>query len=245
MLIALERDGVLVIALSNGKVNALDLDILVDLKQTFAQLSPGQPVVLTGSGRVFSAGVDLRDLVDGDDGYMSAFVGALSDAFLAVFDHDGPVVAAVNGPAIAGGYVLAAAADMRILSRGTICLAELSVGVPLPAVALELVRGVAGPFAQYLVTTARSVEPDEARQRGLVDELSPADQLLDRAIERARALGALPDGVFAFTKRQLQRDTRERILAHLSEENRVIELWCSPPVRLSVAGYVSRLGGSG
>ena len=74
---------------------------------------------------VFSAGVDLRALADGGAEYAGRFVAALSEAFLAVFDHPAPVVAAINGHAIAGGCVLAMCADVRLMSGGTIGLTEL------------------------------------------------------------------------------------------------------------------------
>jgi enoyl-CoA hydratase len=68
------------------------------------------------------------------------FLPALSAAFMAIFDHPGPVLAAINGHAIAGGCVIAAACDVRLMSAGKIGLAELSVGVPFPPSAMEILR---------------------------------------------------------------------------------------------------------
>ena len=102
-------------------------------------------VVITGSGSVFSAGVDLQRIVAGGPSYVREFLPALSDSFMAIFDHPGPVVAAVNGHAIAGGCVIAAACDVRLMAHGKIGLAELSVSVPFPPVAMEIMRYAVGP----------------------------------------------------------------------------------------------------
>jgi enoyl-CoA hydratase/carnithine racemase len=106
-------DGVGVVRLVHGKVNALDLELCRAIEQAMRDLDDVdgvvRAVVVTGTGRVFSAGVDLKRVVDGGAAYVAEFLPALSGAFRSVFDLGKPVVAAVNGHAIAGGCVLAAA----------------------------------------------------------------------------------------------------------------------------------------
>src|SRR5262249_41228244 len=153
----------------HGKVHALDLELLLAFTETMQRLAGGPAVVLTGTGTVFSAGVDLRRIVAGGPAYVREFLPALSAAFLAVFDHPRPVVAAVTGHAVAGGCVIAAACDVRLMSAGTIGLTELLVGVPFPTSALEIVRFAAGPAATGLALTGRALTPGEAFQIGLVD----------------------------------------------------------------------------
>ena len=135
-----QRSGVTVLRLRHGKVNALDVDLLRAITVAMREAPPDAAVVITGAGNAFSAGVDLKRIVDGGHSYVREFLPLLSAAFMAVFDHPGPVVAAINGHAIAGGCVLAAACDLRLMSRGTIGLAELSVGVPFPQAAVEILR---------------------------------------------------------------------------------------------------------
>ena len=142
-----QRSGVAVVRLSHGKVNALDLDLLRAITAALAGLDESAAVVITGTGTAFSAGVDLQRIVAGGPAYIQEFLPALSEAFLAIFDHPGPVLAAINGHAIAGGCVIAAACDVRVMSAGKIGLAELSVGVPFPTSAMEIFRHVAGPAA--------------------------------------------------------------------------------------------------
>ena len=153
-----DRSGVTVLRLKHGKVNALDTELLRAITAAFQDLDPTAAVVLTGHGSAFSAGVDLKRIVDGGQPYVREFLPALTETFLAVFNHPGPVVAAVNGHAIAGGCVLAAACDARLMSGGRIGLAELSVGVPFPTVALEIMRHAVGPAVGNLVLTARLLD---------------------------------------------------------------------------------------
>jgi enoyl-CoA hydratase len=242
MLTSEEREGALLLELSHGKVNALDLELLRALTGAFAAVPPDRPVVLTGAGRAFSAGVDLHRIEDGGSGYVAEFLAALSECFLAIFDHPAPVVAAVNGPAIAGGCVIAAACDQRLISAGPIGLAELAVGVPFPTSALEIMRGLVGPQVQDLVLTARTLAPEQAAAIGLVDELVTADELLPRAFEHAQRLGALPPGVFAFTKRQLHAPARERITARAADDDAVAgRLWASDQVGEAIRRYMRGL----
>ena len=99
-------------------------------------------LVITGQGKIFSAGVDLKRLSKEGAAYIRKFLPALDKLYDAVFFHPKPVVAAVNGHAVAGGAVLACCADRRIMARagGRIGVTELLVGVPFPALAFEIVR---------------------------------------------------------------------------------------------------------
>ena len=146
-----DYDGIAVLTLDNGPVNALDLELLSAVPGSLAAVADARAVVLTGSGRSFSAGVDLKRIIDGGPPYVEKFLPALSLAMLTVFEHPKPVVAAVNGHALAGGCVLAAACDTRLMSGGTIGLTELAVGAPFPTVPLEIMRHAVGPALDAMV----------------------------------------------------------------------------------------------
>jgi enoyl-CoA hydratase len=179
-------DGVTIVRIDHPPVNALDLDLLEAIIATMRNVEG--PVVITGGGRCFSAGVDLRALVDGGAGYAERFVTALSEAFLAVFDHPAPVVAAINGHAIAGGCVFAMCADVRLMSAGTIGLTELAVGVPFPVAALEICRFAMGPSVVRAALRANTIDADTALAQGWIDALVPSDDL----IPQATAIAVLP-----------------------------------------------------
>ena len=210
---------VAVLRMAHGKVQALDLELLEALEAALDEVEAGPrgALVLTGSGSSFSAGVDLFRLLEPDPDYRPRFLAALSSALRRLFLFPRPVVAAVNGHAIAGGLVLVCACDLRLVARGSARLGvpELSVGVPFPALVLEILRS-ATPPAQLpeLLYRGRVVGVDEALERGLVDELVETEALLARALERARELAALPPQAFALAKHQLRLPALDRLERH-------------------------------
>ena len=236
-----KRSSVTVLRLRHGKVNALDLEFLQAITAVMRDLDPNEAVVITGSGSVFSAGVDLRRIVEGGRPYVEEFMPALSEAFLAIFDHRGPVLAAVDGHAIAGGCVIAAAADVRIMSGGRIGLAELSVGVPFPPVAMEILRYAIGPAVGHLVLTAGLLDAPQAQSIGLVHEVTGPDVLLDAAVDRARQMAQVPAEVFEFSKRQLQRPARARLAGRGGDDAAVLQIWSSDRTREAIAQYLETL----
>jgi enoyl-CoA hydratase len=161
-----------------------------------------------------------------------------------VFSHPKPVVAAVNGHAIAGGCVLACAADRRLMVRegARIGVTELIVGVPFPAAAMEIMRCAIAPHLfEDTILTGATYEPRDALGRGLVDETLEPELLLDQAIAAARMLAALPPSVFALTKRQTRQPALERLdRVGGSIDAAVEEIWTEPETLERIREYVSR-----
>src|SRR5581483_10515937 len=135
--------AVLVLQLRHGKASALDVELCAALEaELVAAGESDRAVVITGTGNIFSAGVDLFRMLDGGAEYVDRFLPALDSLLRRLFTHPRPVVAAINGHALAGGWVLACAADHRVVtaSPAKLGLPELQVGVPFPPMALEVVR---------------------------------------------------------------------------------------------------------
>ncbi|WP_433472432.1 enoyl-CoA hydratase/isomerase family protein [Spirillospora sp. CA-142024] len=243
-------DGVGVVRLAHGKVNALDLEVCRAIGQTMRDLDdregPVRAVVVTGAGRAFSAGVDLKRVADGGAPYVAEFLPALSEAFRSVFDLGKPVVAAVNGHAIAGGCVLAAACDRRIMAAGsgTIGVPELRVGVPFPASALEIMRFALGPVAaRSVIFDGANHGPEAALALGLVDELSEPDALLDRALAVAGRMAAdIPADTFRHTKAQVRQEANERL--DRIAEPATVELWTTAATDGRIRAFMERTMGS-
>lgn len=224
---------VVVLRLAHGKVNALDLELLRALVQTLDELAEqGVPLVLTGRGTTFSAGVDLRRLVTEPGAYVPAFLGALSTAFRTLFGYPGPVVAAVNGHAIAGGLVLSAACDHRVAAdrSARFGLSELAVGVPFPTSAIEIMRHTVGTAgAQRLALSAELLDTPAALAAGLLDEVVADDMLLDTAVARAASRAARGLDAYRLTKRQLRRPATEAMdRAELAEDALMTAVWARP-----------------
>jgi enoyl-CoA hydratase len=241
------RGAVAVIRLGHGPVNALDLEFLQAIAATIGELDADPTVramVLTGNGRAFSAGVDLnRILAEGAD-YTRPFLAALSAGVLAPFRSATPVVAAVDGHAVAGGAVLAAGCDHAVCSddeRVRIGLSELAVGVPFPAAAIELMRHKLGRNLNVAVLMAELHAPSAARDLGFVDELAPADALLDRAVAVATRLAAPPAEVVALVKEELHAPVEDALAAHAADwDGRIDDSWCSESVRGAINDFVDR-----
>src|SRR5487761_1071485 len=233
-----QRSGVTIMRLSHGKVNALDLELVQAIT---AAVRGDEAMVITGAGSSFCAGVDLLRIVDGGPAHGREFLPALSAAFMAIFDHPGPVVAAINGHAIAGGCVIAAACDVRVMSQGKIGLAELSVGVPFPVSAMEILRHGIGPAAGHLVLTATLLDAAQAQSIGLVHDIALPDALLDSALGRARKMAQIPAEVFCFSKRQLQLPARDRIVARTEDDEAVLAMWSSARTRDAITEYLATL----
>jgi enoyl-CoA hydratase len=237
-----DLDGVRVVRMEHGKVNALDLEMLQELTASLSRLTDACAIVLTGAGRAFSAGVNLRRILDDGPDYVAAFLPALSQMFLTVFDHPRPVVAAVNGHAIAGGCISALACDHRLMSAGTIGVTELLVGLPFPPAAVETLRFALGPAATSLVLSGRTLAPTDALTTGLVDEVTEPERLLPEAVRRAGALARIPAETFTLTKRQLRREARQRIAAAaVDDDQRLVDIWSSEVSRRAITGYLEQL----
>jgi enoyl-CoA hydratase len=237
-----ESDGVVTLRLAHGKAAALDIELLEALDRELAAAEEARAVILTGSGSIFSAGVDLFRIVDGGADYVRAFFPLLRDVVRRLFAMPNPVVAAANGHAIAGGAILVYACDLRLMAAGNgrIGTPELLVGVPFPTAALEIVRfAVPNERLQQLVLTGRTLPPDEALAAGLVDEVVDPAALPDRVRDLALQLAAIPRETFRPTKVHL----RAPALALMADDARdaaALAVWCDPETHARIREYLAR-----
>jgi enoyl-CoA hydratase len=183
--------------------------------------------------------VDLRRIVEGDEQYTAAFLAALSDMFLAVFDYPAPTVAAVNGHAIAGGCVLALACDFRLMAAGRTGLTELAVGVPFPSAAREIARYALGPAVSRVMLGADTLEAEDAVRVGIAHDVVAQGELLDRAVALATTLAGHDAAAYAFEKRQLHRTAREAAAAVGDRD--VVRAWNSPATNDRLRAHLAKL----
>jgi enoyl-CoA hydratase len=236
--------GVAVLRLNRPeRLNAVNEIMVSELAQTCADLGADQlvnVVVLTGVGRGFCSGIDIRDFGAGmldatapalDRLHFQEVMGALPEAIRAMPQ---PVIAAVNGACVGAGLALCLAADIRICStaasfgNAAILLglsgAEMGMSYHLP-------RIVGTSVAADWMLTGRIVSADEAERRGLVSEMVEPDGLLDRALELGSLIAGLTPLGVQLTKRALQVNTdapglaaamelenRNQVLAHATDE---------------------------
>ena len=238
------EDGILTLRLAHGKASAMDVELLEALGAELEAAADARAVVLTGTGGIFSAGVDLYRLLDGGQAYVDRFVPLLSTFVRALFALPVPVVAAVNGHAVAGGGVMTLAADYRIMAEGSarIGVPELLVGVPFPAAPLEVVRfAVPRHRLQSLVYLGRMLGPADALAEGLLDEMVPADALVRRAREVAAQLASLPPDVFRATKQALRAEALARMDGAAEYDRRAHAIWSAPETHARIRAYMERI----
>ena len=183
------------------KRNALSIELREELAAAFPALAGDSRVacaVLTGAGGAFCAGMDVTQF-GGDRDHRERLVETSVAAMRAVGRFPKPLVAAVNGPAIAGGFVLALHADVRVAGPAArFGFSELPRGIP-PSYAAAL-GGLPEPVARELCLTGRLMEPDEALRHGLVAQVG--DDALTAALALARGIAAHPAGALVEVKRR-------------------------------------------
>ena len=235
-----ERGEEAVVRIDRPPSNALDLELLEDGRQALEELAAAEPgaVVLTGRDGFFSAGVDLKLAPTLDAAGQRAMVEGINRLFAGWYSFPRPVVAAVNGHAIAGGLILALCADYRVgAGQGKLGLTELRAGIGYPLAAMTVVRAeLSPPAARRLVLQAELVDPAEAHALGALDEVVDLDFVLARALEVAGELAALPRDAYGRIKRQLRSDA----IATLAgiEEDPLLDAWIAPEAADAAAGIL-------
>jgi enoyl-CoA hydratase len=215
-------DGVRVVRLARPPVNAVDLGLLgaIDRAIDDARAGGAGPLVVTGTPACFSAGVDTKAVAAYATDARRAMVLGIDRLLARLYAYPGPTVAAVAGHALGGGLVLALACDLRLAASGPgwVGLTEVTAGIPFPACAMAVVEAeLAPPAARVLCLTGRTVEPAEGLALGLFDRLEAPAELVPRAIEAARGLGAA--AAYARVKHQLRGATGARLARIVADED--------------------------
>jgi enoyl-CoA hydratase len=246
-MIELSQQGdIATLRMAHGKANAMDAEFCNAIADALGSIGSGsaRAVIVVGTGSIFSAGVDLVRISSDGAAYVRQFLPALHRLFDTAFNLPKPVVAAVNGHAMAGGCVLACCADVRVAARGNgrIGITEMLVGVPFPALAFEVMRYSAK--AQYLpemTLTGATYLADEAGERGLVDQVVEPADLMDRALAEATRLAALPATTFAATKAQMHQRVTDHMAQHGARiDARVEEIWTSDETLRNIRAFVAK-----
>jgi enoyl-CoA hydratase len=163
-------------------------------------------LVLTGRGAIFSAGLNVGEVLDNPKERTEVLLEALTTALVRLFAFPKPTVAAINGPAIAGGCILACACDKRLIVEGArIGATELKVGVSFPVFAVELLRHACGADAEQLIFDAALLDGEEACRRGMAHRVVPAQDLRAEAVALAETLAALDAPAYALAKATTRR----------------------------------------
>lgn len=211
MLDITDHEGIRELRLARPPVNALNAELLRKLTEALKAASSRDAIVITGQPGLFSAGLDVRAMLELDRDAVTAVFIELWRTQHAIATSPVPVVFGLTGHSPAGGTVLAIHGDYRVMAQGDFRLGlnEVQVGL-LPGGPIHgAFRRLVGGHASQLLTRGALIDPATAWRVGLVDELCDAAQVGTRALEIARELCALPRDPMLRTRALARRDLVE------------------------------------
>jgi enoyl-CoA hydratase len=237
-----QQEGIAILVLDKPPVNAVDRRLVADGREGLLKISADKKIralVITGAGKCFSAGLDLKVAPYYSAQEQRQMVEELNDIVLTLYGFPIPTVAAVNGHAIAGGFILAIACDYRIgtTAECKIGVTESRVGIPFPVSTMEvLLAELSPPMARKMILVGRNFGPEEAHRNSILDELQAPKKVLSRAIEVARDLGTMPRQAYTQIKHQLRGNTISRIRKVIDEgSDPLLTAWMKEEGRIASA----------
>jgi len=240
--------GVRLLTLDRPPANAIEETLLADLSAALQEVQANDAVramVITGAGRFFSAGLDLR-AQRGDDEFARMLLEQYRDAHVRLLALPKPTITMLNGHAIAGGLVLALACDYRLGLDADyrIGLNEVAIGAAFPKIAFETVRlRLDHAQASELLLRAEIYPASEALRLGVVHELLPAATFEETVLRRAARLAAYPKEAYAHTKTALVAETVARVEAESREDAaRGVAVWMTPESLAARGAQQEKLG---
>ena len=244
--VRVERNGGLaILRLDKARGNAIDEALIEDLLRVVPELSgdPGLSGLLLASShaKLFCPGLDLVGLAALDRPGMERFMLRFAEALWALYGFPRPVVAAVNGHAVAGGCILALTADWRVLKRGAqIGLNEVKVGVPLPWSVATLLRASVPPHSLARVALlGRNFADQDALGVGLADEVLEAEGFEDACLARLLEFTEKDATALARTKGYLRRPVLDEMRGHEKERlGEWLDSWFSEGTRGRIRAIV-------
>lgn len=238
-LIKLESDGnICILSLNRGITNAINLPLINEISTNLLKLREDkeiQGVVLTSSNtKFFAIGFDIPEFLNLHQEEFTKFYTAFNKLCLDLYTFPKPLVAALTGHTTAGGCILALCCDYRFIAEGRkfMGLNEIKLGVPVPYVGdCVLTQLVGYNKAREITDFGEFYLPEQLLKFGMVDEVFPIDDLLKKAIEKAKKLGFAPEA-FSIIKKNRVEKIENKILKSLSaKEKAFIQLWYSPECR--------------
>ncbi|MBU1671365.1 MAG: enoyl-CoA hydratase/isomerase family protein [Actinobacteria bacterium] len=245
--VTVDREGeIAFLKLTKPPVNAVDLQLLREAEASMGALEADDAVraiIVTGDGPCFCAGLDLKVVPFYSPEDQKELMDITNRVITGVYGASKPIIAAVNGHAVAGGFILMMSCDYRVGAEGSyqMGVSEVRVGIPFPISTMEVLKSELTPaMARRLILTGRPIGPREALEGEVLDELVAPERLIPRALEKASELGALSTLVYNRVKTQLRGDTIRRIRQVLETGDPLFKMWQQDRSVEGAAGFLER-----
>lgn len=241
-----KKEGYTVVQMNRGKVNAINHEMVNELRQTFASLEKDtatKGVILTGQPHYFSAGLDLIELFQYDKAQISAFFNDFGALYLELAQFKKPFISAITGHSPAGGCVLAVTSDNRYMADGdkyVIGLNEVAVNIQISQNLTEIYAFWMGEgLASRYILGGKLLNGKEALKAGLVDELVPLEGVLERAEKQMKNYLRADQEILINTKYKLRKHLLDKLdLKPGNSLKEASELWWKPEIRAKMQAYV-------
>ena len=222
-----DHGGIALVTMDRPPANAIDPELLAASGEVLEQLmaDPPDAIVMTGTGAFFSAGADLRLVPTLVAEAQAELSRSINTVFAGWYEFPRPMVAAVNGHAVAGGLIIALCADYRVVGRsGKFGVTEVKVGIPFPSAAMAVMQSeLTAPVVRRLVFRTELFDAQTAVDLDIFDETVDDDAVLDRAMAVAREMAALPRATFSLVKQRLRAGVVERTRGMFGGANQTAE----------------------
>lgn len=238
-MIEMKYDSVTEVILNRGDTNALNLALveeLVKILHSIKGMSDVRAVVLRSANeKFFSIGFDISELFEIPRDEFREFYSTFNQACFALFSLPKPIVACISGHAIAGGCILALCCDYRVISSGRklMGLNEIKLGLPVPYLADRILQNIIGTReARNVMESGEFFEADELLKRGMVDDVAPQAEVMERAKEKAESLASMPSETYRIIKENRIEDVVTRVETGWEErQEQMVEMWYSDEAR--------------
>jgi len=237
-----------IVQMNRPKVNAINDKMVAEIRQTFQALEKDDEVkgvILTGLPNYFSAGLDVVELFDYDEARMREFFIAFGSMHVEMVRFTKPFICAITGHSPAGGCVMAVAADYRIMADGP----KFSIGLNEIAVNIQISRNLIEAYSYWLgrskanefVLDGKLLNAQEAFDNGLVNQICPLDEVLNRAEKKMQQYLLADSTIFKNTKNKLRHNWLTNLVFDESELEEAINIWWNPEVRMRMSAFVHYL----
>ncbi len=246
-LLLTRKEGYTIVQMNRGKVNAINHEMVNELRETFADLEKDpevKGVILTGQPHYFSAGLDLIALMEYDKKQISNFFDDFGNLYADLVRFRKPFISAITGHAPAGGSVLAVTSDNRYMADGenyVIGLNEVAVNIQISQNLTEIYAfWMGGGRASRYILEGKLLSGREALAAGLVDELLPLEKVMHRAEQQMKKYLQADQEILVNTKYKV----RKHLLDKLDQKagnalKEASELWWKPEIRAKMEAYVA------